>query len=232
MSGYFRCMRAVRLLAAALMAVVIRVAAQAPPDPAYQDLRPELHDYVCPARDADDDGPPPAPRTDAERLRFESRARYRQFFPAFLARVGPEPAARLLMPVDGVSVDQVAETFGAPRWDRSHEGIDIFAPRWTPVVSAAPGFVYRITDLTLGGLSVTVIGDGGVRYYYTHLEGVAESLVEGQAVAAGDLLGYVGNDGNAATTPTHLHFGVYVGEEDDLCEWNAIDPLPMLIDRP
>ena len=207
--------------------------AQVPPDPGHPDMRPELHDYVCPARDLDeDDDPPPEPRSEAERLRWESRARYRQFFPAYLARVGPDPATELLMPVDGVSVGQVAETFGAPRWDRSHEGIDIFAPRWTPVVSAAPGYVYRITDLTLGGLSVTVIGDGGVRYYYTHLEDVAEDLVEGQAVAAGDLMGYVGNDGNAATTPTHLHFGVYVGEEDDLCEWNAINPLPLLIDRP
>ena len=225
-------MREARVLIVAVVAALTAAWAQVPPDPDYPDMRPELHDYLCPARRSGADGPPPEPRSEAELLRWESRARYRQFFPAYLARVGSEPATQLLMPVDGVNVRQVAETFGAPRWDRSHEGIDIFAPRWTPVVSAAPGFVYRITDLTLGGLSVTVIGDGGVRYYYTHLEDVAEDLVEGQAVAAGDLLGYVGNDGNAATTPTHLHFGVYVGEEDDLCEWNAINPLPLLVDRP
>lgn len=217
--------------AVVLLALAAVVCAQAPPDPEYPDLRPELHGYICPLR-GPNDGPPPEPATEAERLRRESRALYRQYFPAYLARVGPEPDTQLIMPVEGISVSQVAQTFGAPRWDRSHEGIDIFAPRWTPVISAAPGYVYRITDLTLGGLSVTVVGNGGVRYYYTHLEDVAEDLVEGQAVAAGDLLGYVGNDGNAATTPTHLHFGVYVGEEDDLCEWNAIDPFPLLIDRP
>ena len=100
------------------------------------------------------------------------------------------------------------------------------------MIAAASGWVYRITDQTLGGLSVTVIGDGGVRYYYTHLEAVNEELREGQYVDVGHELGYVGNDGNAAGTPTHLHFGVYVGEEDDLCEWNAIDPLPLLIDPP
>ncbi|HEX7002096.1 MAG TPA: M23 family metallopeptidase [Trueperaceae bacterium] len=216
--------------AAVALAVAAFVGAQAPPDPEYPDLRPELLGYVCPERDPGD-APPPEPRTEAERLRRESRALYREYFPAYLARVGPEPDAQLLMPVEGITVSQVAQTFGAPRWDRSHEGIDIFAPRWTPVISAAPGYVYRITDLTLGGLSVTVVGNGGVRYYYTHLEDVAADLEEGQAVAAGDLLGYVGNDGNAATTPTHLHFGVYVGEEDDLCEWNAIDPFPLLIDR-
>ena len=217
-------MRAPRVAVAAIAALVACAWAQAFPDPEYPDRRPELRDYVCPARDRDDDSGPREPLTEAERLRFETRARYRAYFPAYLARVGDTPAATLITPVEGVSVAQIAETFGAPRWDRRHEGIDIFAPRWTPVIAAAPGWVYRITDQT-------VIGDGGVRYYYTHLEAVHEELREGQLVEAGQPLGYVGNDGNAAGTPTHLHFGVYVGEEDDLCAWNAIDPLPLLIDH-
>ncbi|HLV11739.1 MAG TPA: M23 family metallopeptidase [Trueperaceae bacterium] len=224
-------MRPARVLAAALAALTACAGAQTFPDPGFPDQRPELRGYVCPARDRDDDTRR-EPLGEAERLRFETRARYREYLPAYLARVGGEPAASLLTPVAGVSVAQIAHTFGAPRWDRSHEGIDIFAPRWTPVIAAASGWVYRITDQTLGGLSVTVIGDGGVRYYYTHLEAVNEELREGQYVDVGHELGYVGNDGNAAGTPTHLHFGVYVGEEDDLCEWNAIDPLPLLIDPP
>ncbi len=223
-------MRPFRVLAVPLVALLAIGGAQALPDPDHPDERPHLHGYVCPQRDRD--GGPREPLSEAERLRFETRARYREFLPAFLARVGDVPVATLLTPVEGVSARQIAQTFGAPRWDRSHEGLDIFAPRWTPVISAAPGWVYRITDQTLGGLSVTVIGDGGVRYYYTHLEAVHEELREGQRVDAGDPLGYVGNDGNAAGTPTHLHFGVYVGEEDDLCEWNAIDPWPLLVDRP
>lgn len=223
-------MRPLRVLAVSFVALLAFGGAQTFPDPDHPDQRPHLRDYVCPQRDRD--GGPRDPLSEAERLRFETRARYREFLPAFLARVGDAPAETLLTPVEGVSARQIAQTFGAPRWDRSHEGLDIFAPRWTPVISAAPGWVYRITDQTLGGLSVTVVGDGGVRYYYTHLEAVHEELREGQRVETGDPLGYVGNDGNAAGTPTHLHFGVYVGEEDDLCEWNAIDPWPLLIDRP
>ena len=203
--------------------------AQALPDPDRPDQRPHLRHYACPARGG---GAQTQALTEEERERLESRARYREYFPAYLARVGDTPAQALLTPVQGVSASQIAATFGAARWDRSHEGIDIFAPRWTPVIAAAPGWVYRITDQTLGGLSVTVVGDGGVRYYYTHLEAVHEELREGQYVEVGQTLGFVGNSGNAATTPTHLHFGVYVGEEDDLCAWNAIDPLPLLTDRP
>lgn len=202
--------------------------AQSLPDPAWPDQRPELHDYQCEERD----GGGPVATTEAERARFAMRARYREYFPAFLARVGPEPASELVMPVDGVSLGQIADTYGAPRWDRSHEGLDIFAPRGTPVRAAAPGFVYRIDDLSLGGLTVTVFGDGGVRYFYTHFESVAEELTEGQRVETGDLIGYVGNSGNAAGTPPHLHFGVYHGDEDDLCEWRAVNPLPILRDRP
>src|SRR5680860_636499 len=145
--------------------------AQALPDPAWPDLRPELHDYRCedrPDNELPDDDPRPEPTTEAERARYAMRARYREYFPAYLARVAPEPAAELIMPVDGVSLGQIADTYGAPRWDRSHEGLDIFAPRGTPVRAAAPGFVYRIEDLSLGGLSVTVFGAGGVRYFYTH----------------------------------------------------------------
>src|SRR5690606_31098932 len=108
----------VTLLAVSLSRVA---AGQAPPDPAYEDARPQLHDYVCPPRDPDGDGPP-APRNDFERARQESRARYREYYAAYLARVGSDPVSVLVMPVDGVSISQIAGTFGAPRWDRSHEG--------------------------------------------------------------------------------------------------------------
>lgn len=226
-----------RPAASAVTAIVLALAlapsaahAQALPDPAWPDLRPELHDYMCEDRGDDDTRPEPA--TEAERARFAMRARYREYFPAFLARVGPQPASDLVMPVDGVSLGQIADTYGAPRWDRSHEGLDIFAPRGTPVRAAAPGFVYRIDDLSLGGLSVTVFGGGGVRYFYTHFESVPEELTEGQRVETGDLIGFVGNSGNAAGTPPHLHFGVYHGEDGDLCEWRAVNPLPILRDRP
>lgn len=220
---------AVALGTAVLQALAPGARAQTLPDPSWPVLRPEFVGFVCESRAGD---PPPEPRTEAERARFEMRARYREVLPAFFAVVGPEPAPVLVMPVDGLSVAQVANTYGAPRaGNRGHEGHDLFAPRGTPVRAAAAGFVYRIDDLSLGGLSVTVVGDGGVRYFYTHFEGIYEGLVEGQRVEVGDSIGYVGNSGNAAGTPPHLHLGVYHGTDDDPCAWEAIDPLPMMVDR-
>jgi murein DD-endopeptidase MepM/ murein hydrolase activator NlpD len=202
-------------------------AAQSLPDPAFPLVRPAFVGFVC------EPGDPPVARTEAERARFEMRARYRAFLPAFLARVGERPDASLLMPVDGLRVAQVSDTWGAPRGGgRRHEGQDLFAPRGTPVRSATPGFVYRIDDLSLGGLSVTIVGEGGRRYYYTHFDAVPDGLVEGQRVGVDTVIGFVGDSGNAAGTPPHLHLGVYEGSDEDPCAWIAIDPLPLLIDRP
>jgi len=202
-------------------------AAQALPDAAFPIVRPAFVGFVCEA------GDPPVARNEAERARFEMRARYREYLPAFLARVGDGLDAFLLMPVDGLRVDGVADTWGAPRsGGRRHEGQDLFAPRGTPVRSATPGFVYRIDDLSLGGLSVTIVGQGGRRYYYTHFDAVPDDLVEGQRVGVDTVIGFVGDSGNAAGTPPHLHLGVYDGSDEDPCAWIAVDPLPLLVDRP
>jgi murein DD-endopeptidase MepM/ murein hydrolase activator NlpD len=201
--------------------------AQALPDPAYSVVRPAFLDFVCEA------GDPPLARTEAERARFEMRARYRAFLPAFFARVGERPDAFLLMPIEGLRVAQVADTWGAPRGGgRRHEGQDLFAPRGTPVRAATPGFVYRIDDLSIGGLSVTIVGEGGRRTYYTHFDAVPDDLVEGQRVDVDTVIGFVGDSGNAAGTPPHLHLGVYDGSDENPCAWVAIDPLPLLVDRP
>jgi murein DD-endopeptidase MepM/ murein hydrolase activator NlpD len=118
----------------------------------------------------------------------------------------------LLMPVEGVRVSQVTDTWQAPRGGgRLHDGQDVFAPRGTPVRSATAGFVYRIDDLSLGGLSVTIIGDGYKRYFYTHFDRVPDDLREGQRVTTDTVIGFVGTSGNAVGTPPHLHFGVYGG---------------------
>ncbi|AWR85365.1 M23 family metallopeptidase [Meiothermus taiwanensis] len=174
---------------------------------------------------------PPEPRTEAERRERERWAAYRAKLQSYLALLPKEPDTRLAMPVQGVRVRQVTNTFGAPRsgW-RTHEGQDIFAPRGTPVYSATRGFVWRIGQGQLGGLYVFVVGPGGRRYYYAHLDRYAPGLQEGQRVTPQTLLGYVGNTGNARTTPPHLHFGVYAGSRRT-CDYRVIDPLPLLTDR-
>ena len=137
-----------------------------------------------------------------------------------------EPDRKLAMPVKDVSKDQVANTWHAPRGtDRLHEGQDIFAPRGTPVLSATEGYIVKIGENTLGGLTVSVVGAGGRVYYYAHLDSYAPRMEEGDYVTTKSVLGYVGTTGNAANTPPHLHFGVYA-------TGGAVNPLPLLGDRP
>jgi len=59
-----------------------------------------------------------------------------------------------------------------------------------------------------GGLSVSMIGDDGVRYYGSHLSAIPANVVPGQKVNAGDLIGKTGNSGDAKGTTPHLHFGI------------------------
>jgi len=215
----------IRWMAPLAWLVAAAASAQTLPAAHLPVLRPALETHVC------EPGPPRVARSAAEEARFAMWERYRLLLPAFLARVPEEPERVLVMPVDGVRVAAVADTWGAPRGGRSHEGQDLFAPRGTPVRAAAPGLVYRIDDLSLGGLSVTVVGGGGWRTFYTHFDGVPDDLREGEWVEVGTVLGFVGTSGNAAGTPPHLHFGVYAGTDDDPCAWEAFDPLPLLVDR-
>jgi peptidoglycan LD-endopeptidase LytH len=101
---------------------------------------------------------------------------------------------------------------------RRHEGIDLFAPRGTPVIAVRDG-VARTATNRLGGNVVWLHAPlAGQVYYYAHLDRWAVGPLS--LVRAGDVLGYVGNTGNASTTPPHLHFGIYEG--------GAIDPWPFV----
>jgi len=135
------------------------------------------------------------------------------------------PDQKLEMPVQGVTKSQIADTWHVPRaGDRLHEGQDIFAQRGTPVLSATDGYVVGIGENSLGGQTVSILGAGGRSYYYAHLDSYAANLAIGDHVTTQTILGYVGNTGNAAGGPTHLHFGVYE-------RGGAINPLPLLSDR-
>ena len=172
----------------------------------------------------------PEPETPETPEEAALRGRYREQLAAYQALLPSEPESALLMPVLGARVAQVADTWGAARdGGRSHEGQDIFAPRGTPVYAATPGYVYRVDTRDRGGRVVFVAGAGGRRYYYAHLEGWAD-IEEGTYVTTETVLGYVGNSGNAVTTPPHLHFGIYSGSRRT-CDRQVFDPLPLLVDR-
>jgi murein DD-endopeptidase MepM/ murein hydrolase activator NlpD len=107
-----------------------------------------------------------------------------------------EPDLNLAAPVEGVGVNQMRDSWHAPRTGgRLHEGQDIFARRGTAVRSATEGYVLRVGESALGGNTVFVIGAGGRRYYYAHLDSFAAGLAVGDYVTPETVLGYVGTTG-------------------------------------
>jgi murein DD-endopeptidase MepM/ murein hydrolase activator NlpD len=117
--------------------------------------------------------------------------------------------AHLPNPVRAALGHKLVDSWDAPRsGGRHHQGIDIFAPRDTPVVSTTRGLVTRVGTNRLGGQIVTVLGPGLESHYYAHLDRFG-AFHAGDIVNPGDVLGYVGNTGNARGTPTHLHYGIY-----------------------
>ncbi|MEZ5230764.1 MAG: M23 family metallopeptidase [Acidimicrobiales bacterium] len=106
--------------------------------------------------------------------------------------------------------------WGFPRsGGRTHKGTDIFARAGTPLVAVEDGVIDRVsnTDVGLGGLTVWLNGDSGTRYYYAHNS--LNAAATGERVAGGQVIAYVGNTGNAAFTPPHVHFELHpAGQED------------------
>lgn len=132
-----------------------------------------------------------------------------------------EPTLRL--PVDRATPSSIQSFFGAPRdgGRRDHHGVDIFALRGTPVIAAADGIVSKVGTNGLGGNVVWIVRPmRGERHYYAHLD--RQLVTAGTLVRAGDVIGTVGNTGNARTTTPHLHFGIYAAGH------GAVDPLPYI----
>jgi peptidoglycan LD-endopeptidase LytH len=147
--------------------------------------------------------------------------------------VAPEdlPDTPLLIPVAGVQAADLVDTFEEARSQgRVHNAIDILAPRGRPVLAAVPGRVLRLFESERGGLTIYQRGpDGRTVYYYAHLDGYRQGLAEGQRVARGDTLGYVGETGNAPPGVPHLHFAMWVPETPEwFWEGEAINPYPLL----
>lgn len=173
--------------------LVIRIGPAAPP--AVQPRQAVRHDPAPPA-------PPPAPS------------------PAPVptaAAPSPPPAppveaapGQLLVPVRGVTPQQLVDTYSQARGQgRVHDAIDIPAARGTPVLAAAAGTVLKLFGSVRGGITLYELGtDGRTIYYYAHLERYAAGTAEGKALRQGDVVGYVGDSGNAGAGNYHLHFEI------------------------
>ena len=148
-----------------------------------------------------------------------------------LAARAEAPSPALLIPVAGVAAGELRDSYRAGReGGREHQAIDIHAPRGTPVLAAADGVILRLHSGSRGGIAVYQLGrDGRTRYYYAHLERYARGLEEGEEVRRGEVIGYVGDSGNAAPGDFHLHFSISV--LDDARRWwegASVNPYPLL----
>jgi murein DD-endopeptidase MepM/ murein hydrolase activator NlpD len=119
-------------------------------------------------------------------------------------------AKDLRVPIDGSDVNAWKGGFAERRGNRAHEAVDILAPRNTPIHAVSDGTIAKLFVSKLGGNTIYQFDPSGrFAYYYAHLERYADGLREGQAVAKGDIIGYVGTSGNAPPNTPHLHFGVF-----------------------
>src|SRR5687767_4182168 len=138
----------------------------------------------------------------------------------------------LEMPLDGVSRDQLRDSFNERRGGglRRHEAIDIMAPRGTPIRAVENGHVAKLFRSVAGGLTVYLFDSTETfSYYYGHLDRYASGLQEGQQVRRGEVIGYVGSTGNASEDAPHLHFAIFqLGSERQWSKGDPINPYDVL----
>ena len=115
---------------------------------------------------------------------------------------------------------------------RGHEAVDLLAPRNTPVRAVEDGKIARLFFSKAGGNTIYQFDPSEqFCYYYAHLDHYASGLHDGQLVAKGEVLGYVGTTGNAPPDTPHLHFAIMkLAEDKRWWKGTAIDPF--LVYRP
>ena len=113
-----------------------------------------------------------------------------------------------------------SDDFGDPRVGHRHQGNDILSPYGTPVVAVFSG-VIKTNYSRNGGISLYLEGTDGNEYFYAHNS--RNVAVTGQRVSTGEVIGYVGNTGDARGGPTHVHFERHPGGG------SLVDPYPFLI---
>ena len=180
----------------------------------YADASAEAAKATAPAlKPPQQADPEPAPPDDRARPRNpKPQAKLSQLPPLIL----PAPrgldvrltSGGYVFPVYGPS--SFVDTFGAGRaivgW---HHGEDIFAPLGAPILAVADGTVFSVGWNDVGGLRLWLRDRRGNEFYYAHLSAFSQLAVNGNQVEAGDVLGFMGNTGDAEHTPYHVHFEIH-----------------------
>ena len=150
--------------------------------------------------------------------------------PAAASHVAAATLRPLAVPVEGVTVADLRDTFDDGRPGHRHEAIDIAARRGARVLAADDGTLVKLFTSVPGGLTIYQFDpDARFAYYYAHLDRYADGLREGMQLQRGDLIGYVGTSGNARADAPHLHFAVFrLGPERQWWKGEAVNPFGAL----
>lgn len=138
----------------------------------------------------------------------------------------------LLIPLTGISANQLQDTFNAARSEgRQHNALDIKAPQGTPVLATTDGVVIKLFQSDKGGITLYQL-DPSKRYvyYYAHLMRYETGIAEGTQLRRGDVIAYVGDTGNAGAGNYHLHFAI--SKLTSPGKWSGGDPInpyPLLV---
>jgi murein DD-endopeptidase MepM/ murein hydrolase activator NlpD len=140
-------------------------------------------------------------------------------------------AKDLLVPVTGVSANKLRDNFNEGRSEgRAHEALDILAAGGTPVVAVADGMVMKLFQSDKGGITLyQADSTGQYVYYYAHLMRYNDGVIEGKPVKRGEVIGFVGDTGNAGAGNYHLHFAIFKPTAPG--KWHGgipINPFPIL----
>ena len=154
--------------------------------------------------------------------------------PGSVFRVPPTDVSAPLSPKGYVfpvyAASSFSDTFGAARagvvW---HHGQDIFAPLGTPLLAVADGTIFSVGWNDLGGYRLWLRDRQGNQFYYAHLSAFSPLAVDGNEVKAGAVVGFVGNTGDAQTTPYHLHFEIHPVGLLPLGYDGVVNPMPYLL---
>jgi murein DD-endopeptidase MepM/ murein hydrolase activator NlpD len=182
------------------------------------------------------DEPVPSSREPAERPRPPEPETGQTSIPGGPVRSAPpdvdsKPTLEgYVFPVFGTA--SFGDSFGGPRpnipggW---HHGEDIFAPLGAPVLAVADGTVHSIGFIPIGGYRLWLQDEDGNQFYYAHLSAYSPLAIEGNEVQAGDVIGFVGDTGDAEGGAPHLHFEIHPAAMIGLGYDGVIAPYPFLV---
>ena len=197
-------------------------------------LAPDVSEiHASPAAPSDENGTDPTNAKDHVDVTTKEPAAAVPAAPVSPTEAGEIVALRgreLKLPVDGVDRKDLHNTFAESRGSRTHEALDILAPRGTKVRAVEDGRIQKLFTSKAGGLTIYEFDPTQTfAYYYAHLDRYESGLQEGQMVKRGDVIGYVGSSGNASPDAPHLHFAIVrLGPEKQWWKGEPINPYLVL----